>query len=275
MRFVSTILAILAPSLASAQTVSTGFEPPAEVGLFESIRFVDGKAKIKGGSCEDAVAQAIEEMREKAQKKKHPEVVAVYTDRPKDTNFVSHPEVACETKGKNTLVKVEGLAVRPGMDEAFPKVSGERTAEIAGALTAPGGMVQMQLQAIDLVPYKGGVYYRATRAREEVWPYGSNRNTRAVTLFREQITPGIAYLAELTAQVPEVTGVYVIGQATIMEKGEEVSEYFHLYVPTDAAVKFSAGDITEQEVIDAGSFLHQKPGGRPVKMDISFVDAEN
>lgn len=276
MRFVSTLFALLAPSLAFAQSnVATGFEAPGDVALFESIRFVDGKAKIKGGSCEDAVAEAIAEMQAKAQKKKHPVVVAVYDERPKDANFMSHAEVACETKGKNTMVKVEGLAVAPGQDAAFAKVPGERIAEIAGSLTSGGGMVQAQLQAIDLIAYKGGVYYRTTRSREDVWPYGPNRNTRAVTLFREQITPGIEYLSGLVEPVPEIKGVYVIGYAKIMEKGEEVDERFHLYLPTASAVSFAAGDITEQEVIDAGAFLHQKAGGRPVKMDISFIDAED
>ncbi|MEO0604669.1 MAG: hypothetical protein AAF211_24760, partial [Myxococcota bacterium] len=245
-------------------------------GMFESIRLVDGKGKVKGGSCKDAVDAAMADMREKAEKKKHPTLVGVYDDRPKQGLTKYSEEVTCEVKGKNTMAKVEGLAIRSGDPASFKPITGTRVAEIGDALISEGIAIKLQLAGLDFEGYKGSTYWRTLKEREDVFGKKANRNTRAVTVFRELITPSIPGLAEYFTPVPEIGGLHVVASAKrINKKNEEVEESFHLYIPVEGASQFANGDISEQELIDAGRFMYADGSSNPVKMDISFIDAED
>lgn len=261
---------------ALAEPVKLDFQPPAEVSMFESLRFVDGKGKLKGGTCEEAVTAALADARTNAASKRHPTVVAVF-DQGKRGNWARPENVECEVKGKNIVVSIEALAIREGTDPAFMKITSDRVLEIADIIVIEGAMVQLQLQTFDLEAYKGGAYYRTVGlTREEVFPPDANRNTRAVTVYREQITPQIEELAKRIQGVPEIAGFHVAVGATAMnKKGETEGEAFHLYAPTDAALAFANGDITEQQLIESGAFLYADGNSNPVKMDISFVMAED
>ena len=58
------------------------------------------------------------------------------------------------------------------------------------------------------------------------------------------------------------------------EAGKEVTEVVHLYVSTDAAARYAAGELTEQELVDSGS-VQLATGTVPVKVTVSFADVDN
>jgi hypothetical protein len=263
-------------NVASAEPIALDFQPPAEVSLFESLRFVDGKGKVKDGTCQDALVAAKADAVTAAQKKEHATIVAMYNGGERKS-WARVTEVACEVKGKFSEVKVEALAIREGTDPAFPRITSDRVLEIADVVVNETAMVQLQLQGFNLEPYKGGVYYQALGLkREEAFAEKQNRNTRAVIVYREAITPNMTALATRIQGVPEISGFHVSVVAShLNKKGEPETEVYHLYAPTDAALGFANGDLTEQELIERGAFLYADGTAPPVKMDISFVDARD
>ena len=279
MRFVVPVLLGLVPTTALAENVPNPFQEPAEVTMFESIRIVTAKGKVKKGTCKEAAAAALADAEDNARRKTHATLIALYGERPKHGNWEPPAELYCEVKGKNSIVKAEALAIRLGSGDAYMNVTPQRVREIADAVIADGMMVQLQLQAFNVEDYKGQLYYRTvgmSRSDEQMFTKRQNRNTRAVMVYREHITPAIESLASLVEPVNEISGIHVSVSAKRMNKKDEVkTERFHLYVPTQSALGFAAGDITEQELINSGSFLYANGTSNPVKMDISFIDADD
>lgn len=274
--FAHLVLMLAAPT-AQAKDVAHGYTGPEQVKMFESLRFVDGKGKLKGGSCEEAAKVAVTDLTETASKKNHPVVLRVYDERPRN-GWVQDETVSCEEKGKKILVKIQGLALRPGSTEGFQEVSTDRVIEIVDSVIDQQMAVQLQLTTFDIEDYKGELYLRQLGLeREEPFARDANRNTRAVKVYRDQITPRIEAMAShIEGAQPEISGIHTSVKAQrYNKKGELEDEYYHLYVPTAAALGFANGDFTEQELINQGSFLYGDGGKKPVKMDISFIDAED
>ncbi|MBW1879599.1 MAG: hypothetical protein JRJ84_14650 [Deltaproteobacteria bacterium] len=267
------ILLVSAPALAT--TVATDFQPPDEVPMFESARLIPAKGKAKG-SCEEALALAMTDLEAKATKKKHPQIISLYEDKPEDS-WASAAELPCEIKGdpsnpKGATVKLEALAVRTGEGDAFAPVAGTRITEIVAALT-PGGMgITGRVAALSFEDFKGALYYTVRMSREDTFASSVNRNTRAVTVYREVMTPNLGGYVEKLQGVTEAAGLHLRVTCKRVHEGEEKYESFHLYAPTDLAAQFVAGDISEQELSDGSAVMYES-GGTTVKMDISFVDA--
>jgi hypothetical protein len=268
------ILLVSAPALAT--TVATDFQPPDEVPMFESARLIPAKGKAKG-TCEEALALAMTDLEEKATKKKHPQVIGLYPDKPEDS-WVSAAELPCEIKGdpaapKGATVKLEGLAVRSGEGATFAPVTGTRITEIVAALT-PGGMgITGRVASLSFEDFKGALYQTVRMSRgEEIFGPDVNRNTRAVTVYREIMTPNLGDYVEKLQGITEATGLHLSVTCNRVDEGEQKTEAFHLYTPTDLAAQFVAGDISEQELSNGSAVMYES-GGNTVKMDISFVDA--
>lgn len=271
----SMMVAALLPASAMAEKVKPDFTAPTEVKMFESIRLVNGKGKIKGGSCADAAAAAMADMQAMAAKKKHPVIVALYDERPKFDLSATVDEVTCEAKGKNMLVKMEGMAIREGGSSAFPTISPERTIAIADALVVEGAMVQVQLQWTNIEDRQGQLYYKAGSSRDEVFDRTWTKNSRGVELFRSDISRQARAIGASLTSVPEVSGVHLYASCKyINKKGEEKSESWNFYVTTEATTQFSEGNMSEQEFVNSGTLLHAYAGKPEVKTDIDFVLAD-
>lgn len=275
MRFSCTIALLFAPVVATAGSAPSGFEAPAEVQMFESIRLIDGKGRVKGDSCADAVAAAVADVEAAAGQKKHPTIVALYDERPKDDLSATATEISCEVKGKKTVAKVEALAIRSGSDGAFPMVSPERVVEIADALVVEGAMVQLQLQYTDIVSLNGELYYETRSSRDEVFDKTVTKNSRIVELFRGEWSERMRGLAGTLAEVEELEGMHFSATVKYLnKKSEESTETWELFVPTAAAAAFGSAEMSEQELIEASVLTHAYSGKPAVKSDIDFVLAD-
>ena len=95
-----------------------------------------------------------------------------------------------------------------------------------------------------------------------------------VTVMREALLPQIQAMGNLLAAVPEFRGTEITATSQrYNQKMELVDETFSFRIGTEAAQKFFAGAISEQELIDQGAVLYADASKPPVKMDVSFVDA--
>ncbi|MCB9691599.1 MAG: hypothetical protein H6736_07275 [Alphaproteobacteria bacterium] len=271
-----TAAALLAAAPAFAGTLPHGHALPDEVSMFENIRLTKAVGKVKGEGCEAALKAAWEDLDRVMGKNGTSTVVGVWTLNARDGwGFV--PEVECEDAGKKQSVKIEALVIQEGSGPAYQKISGSRMLEIMSALQGDSNMmIGMRVAMMRTLDYQGELYYGAPTAKYEgqIFPKDASRNTRAVTVMREALLPQIQAMGNLLAAVPEFRGTEITATSQrYNQKMELVDETFSFRIGTEAAQKFFAGAISEQELIDQGAVLYADASKPPVKMDVSFVDA--
>lgn len=267
-------LTLLASPLAFASTIPHGHTPPDQVPMFEFIRLTKAVGNVKGEGCDAALKAAYADLDRVMGNSGANEVIAVF---PLNARKGWEPvgEVECEDNGKKQTVKIEAVTVKTGQGPAYTTVSGKRVLEILAALQGSSNMlIALRIQSMRTVDYAGELYYAgmATK-RDAAFGPGDNRNTRAVTVFREELLPQMQYLGELLTAVPEFRGTELsVNAVRIDDKGQTRSETYLFRVDTEGVQGFFRGEISEQEFLSRGAVLFTE-GGPPVKIDISFVDA--
>lgn len=245
--------------------------------MFERIRLTKSVGKVKGDGCEAALKAAWADLDRVMAKNGTDTIVATWTlNGRKGWGF--EPEVECEDKGKKQVVKMESLLIKQGEGPAYKKITGDRMLEIMGALQGDSNMmIGARVAMMQTVDYRGELYYVApTVEHEGVIAWGANRNTRAVKVMRDDLLPLMQGMGDLLKAVPEFEGTEIKATAkTYNKKGEETVEVFIFRVGTEALLSFFAGELSEQEIIDKGAVLYAEGNKPPVKMDVSFVDAED
>ena len=270
--FALAVLGFSAPAL--AQTTPVDFTPPAQVNLFESAAMFGGNGKVSGDDCAGAYKAAMEDAQATATKKKVT-LVAVYDDK-KAPEWTSITKVDCDNKGgKKSTVHLTLLGVRQGDGAAYPDISGERAAQIVGGLIMGNSLLSMQVGQMHIDAFQDHPYYSFNSGlREAAFGPGDNRNTRAVAVFRELLTPKIATLIDNVEPLSEIYGLHLYASDKHIDQAKEVVETFHLYVPTPVARGFVNGELSEQDLVDRSSVMYDT-GSMPVKTDVDFVQAKD
>lgn len=272
----SSLFLLTVPFTASAGPIPHGHEVPGQVGMFEFIRLTKAVGNVKGEGCEAALKAAYADLDRVMGSSGATDVIAVWTLNERQ-GWDPVREVACEDNGKKQSVKIEAVTVKAGQGPAYSPIAGSRVLEILKALQGTSNLfVAARIQAMRTVDYGGELYYVGGGAdRKDVFSSQDNRNTRAVVVFREDLLPQMQFLGELLTAVPEFKGAELSATAQrLTDKGEQKAETFIFRVGTEAATSFFRGEISEQEFISKGAVLFTD-GGPPVKIDISFVDAQD
>jgi len=265
-----TLFAVAAFAAAPTPT-PVAVAPVASTHLFAETTLVGGTGKVKTGDCGAAYQAAIADVAAWQQKKGYTDLLAVFA--PSDARELTPAtQVDCEIAGdpsapKGATVHLKALVARPG-DPSFPQVDGARDFDIVKSLVTPGMLVGMQLDGIVLENHNNKAFL--LRHSDLNKTLGGNRNNRAVSAFRDAVTPALANDTPRLAADPEITGLHYQVLYNVVAGGKPAGEALDFYVPTEVAKGFVSGDLSEQQLVDKSQVLL---GG--VKIDISFVDAKN
>lgn len=273
------MFALLITLLTSAwadTTIDHGHSVPESVRMFERVRLTKAVGKVSGEGCDAALRAAYTDLERVMGKAGTSDVIAVYTLNERE-GWAQPQTVQCQDNGKKQTVKLEALVVDEGESNAYRPIAGPRVIEIVEAIQGDSNMlIAARIQAMRITDQGGKLYYGGSEVEYDgTFGPDDSRNTRAVTVMRETLLPQMRNLGQLLAAVPEFEGAELSATATrINKKGEEETDRFLFRVPTQEVQQFFRGEITEQQLVDAGAVLYDD-GAHKTRMDVSFVQAED
>ena len=277
--------ALVLPSLASAadEMVPLNFQPPESMKMFQQLRLTKAVGDVKGHDCAAALEAALADLDRVMGKAGMTDIAAIYTLNDRE-GWAPVNEVGCELKPKpdkvkKSIVKLEALVTMAGEGEAYGTISGVRATQMANTFVGNStSMVALQFTGMRILEEQGKIWFVGNESHEEVFPDKKNRNTRAVTVFRDDVLPRLEYWLGKLSEIDEIDGIQFNVSAKRAERvdGEwkDVGETFLFFLPTGPMTEFLGGGLSEQEMLDSGFVQHQGKGPA-VKIDISLIDAED
>lgn len=232
-------------TLAMAWAVEVPFETPATVPLFTALGTVEAKASASGDACDEAMADAMEAVRSKAERAGLSELLTVALtedgckqSRTGDTVLTS-------------VVSLKAVAIAPG--EGLAPVTLERTLAMAAILGAQagGGLDAATLMAVD-----GGAW--VDLGEVELTDLGGGPGARAARAFEDELLPQIATWGPILATLPEVSGVAMVALGEGKGKKREAIRF---RVRTDAIAGWRRGDYPDEVLLERSS-VERAPEGK-------------
>ncbi len=236
----------------AASPADIPFKRPTTLALPVKADLFTVSAQVESADCDAAAAALVAAGQTKASEKRL-QLVSPVSGR--ELEAVS--SVACTTKeGKKKTVTTASLsfvAVRPGTTAAYAPVSADRVLEIFKILSD-----KRRLEGIDLTEHDGMAVLegRVELSGTTLNTIQMKRNQRAAWAFNNHARDLLIKEAPVLRELPELGAISTtvkVKSENFVTKKEKRKEFFRFVVPSEAALQFALGEITDQELVDAMS----------------------
>lgn len=228
----------------------------AEIRLFTSAVYTNGKGTNEDGNCEIAAEEAFSDLLEHARDRERAAVViASYTPSTWDEPTATFE---CELSRRGQAkVWVGGLVVTPADSAPFPPISVERGVEIAATLESAGGKVhRLRIVGVADEPW---LQVGSVSAGEKLNTLHFDRNGRGTYAFNDAVAPLLREWSSALTTIPEISGVEItvtVKSENFATEKEKRKEAYRFRIATADIEEFSAGSLADQDLLDRAVILY-------------------
>ncbi|MCB9679033.1 MAG: hypothetical protein H6737_28285 [Alphaproteobacteria bacterium] len=244
-------------STANAQLMPHGHTVPETLPLFERLRYMSASGKVKGGTCEEALAAALADMNDHLDAKKREQVVAIWPYNGRNT-WEPASEVEC-VQGKKTEVAMDVLVSRPGDGPAYVDIAGKDVLNLVGTLYGNGPVGLQFATQLRIVDIDGKPWLRMTQASILEEKKAMQPGLVTPRALNQKIVPALHRYAKVMPVAPYLAGVYVIQPLNDKTGEPDIHYTVTMRVPREVLGQYHKGRIDERQAVAQSVVTFESP----------------